>query len=244
MTERGPIIYSCDGLRAGWGATEVLDGITFDLASGETMAVLGRNGVGKSTLLSTIMGRSRYRAGDIQLKGESLVGKSIMKRSRLGIALVPQEREVFKTLTVVENLQIAKQAGGWDLEQAYDLFPRLAERRKHLGSHLSGGEQQMLAIARGLMAGPKLLMLDEPMEGLAPVIVDLIVEAIHKIRRENDIAVLLVEQHASIALSLSERVMVMERGRSIYDNGAGGAPPDKERVEALLALGSSNTETQ
>jgi branched-chain amino acid transport system ATP-binding protein len=235
MTDGSAPVFSCRELRAGWGATEVLDGITFDLAAGETMAILGRNGVGKTTLLSTIMGRARYRSGDLSFDGKTLAGSAIMKRSRLGIALVPQEREIFKSLTVLENLQIARHSGGWTLAQAYNLFPRLSERQKHLGNHLSGGEQQMLAIARSLMARPKLLMLDEPMEGLAPVIVDQIVRAVDRIRRENAIAILLVEQHASIALSLSDRVLVMERGRAVYDNGPGVAP-DKARIEALLAL--------
>jgi branched-chain amino acid transport system ATP-binding protein len=239
MTDSSAPVFSCSELRAGWGATEVLDGITFDLAAGETMAILGRNGVGKTTLLSTIMGRARYRSGDLSFNGRTLAGSAIMKRSRLGIALVPQEREIFKSLTVLENLQIARHSGGWTLAQAYNLFPRLSERQKHLGNHLSGGEQQMLAIARSLMAGPKLLMLDEPMEGLAPVIVDQIVQAVDRIRRENAIAILLVEQHASIALSLSDRVLVMERGRAVYDNGPGpGVAPDKARIETLLALSS------
>lgn len=239
MTDHPVAAFACQDLRAGWGATEILDGITFQLAAGDTIAILGRNGVGKTTLLSTIMGRARYRSGDISFMGKSLIGSAIMKRSRLGIALVPQEREIFKSLTVLENLQIARQPGGWTLAQAYDLFPRLAERHRHLGNHLSGGEQQMLAIARSLMAGPKLLMLDEPMEGLAPVIVDQIVQAVDRIRRESAITILLVEQHASIALSLSDRVLVMERGRAVYDNGP-GIEPDKAQIEALLALNDSD----
>lgn len=243
MTNRSATILSCRDVRSGWGATEILDGISFDLSAGETMAILGRNGVGKTTLLSTIMGRARFRSGELAFQGHSILGMSIMKRSQLGIALVPQEREIFRSLTVLENMQIAQQSGGWTLEQAYDLFPRLSERQKHLGNHLSGGEQQMLAIARSLMAGPKLLMLDEPMEGLAPVIVDQIIHAISRIQRENEIAVLLVEQHASIALSMSERVLVMERGRSIYDNGS-GEKPDKAKIEGLLALGNSEMPTK
>ncbi len=229
--------FSCRDLRAGWGTTEVLDGITFDLAPGETMAILGRNGVGKTTLLSTIMGRARFRSGAMSFMQKPLPGASILKRSRMGIALVPQEREIFKSLTVLENLRIASQPGGWTVQDVYDLFPRLSERQRHLGNHLSGGEQQMLAIARSLMAGPKLLMLDEPMEGLAPVIVDLIVDAIDRIRRESKISILLVEQHGSIALALSRRVMVMERGRAIYDNGT-EASPDADRIAKLIELNS------
>ncbi len=228
-------VLSCRNLRAGWGATEVLDGISFDLMPGEIIAILGRNGVGKTTLLSSIMGRARQRAGDLLFRGAPLKGLSIVRRSRMGIALVPQEREIFRSLSVLENLRIAAQTGGWSVDQVYDLFPRLAERRGHLGSHLSGGEQQMLSIARGLMTAPKLLMLDEPMEGLAPVIVDLIVAAIDRIRRETGMTILLVEQHGAIAQALSRRVMVMERGRIVYDNGR-DAPADSEAIARLIEL--------
>lgn len=222
-------------LRAGWGQTEILDGIDLTLAAGETLAVLGRNGVGKTTLLSAIMGRARQHGGEIRFCGNDVARLSIINRSRSGMALVPQEREIFKSLTVQENLQISHRKGGWTLDQVYDLFPRLAERNRHMGSNLSGGEQQMLSIARGLMTGPKLLMLDEPMEGLAPVIIELIVAAIKRITRETGIAVLLVEQHARIALSIASRVIVLDRGRVVYESGDAQAA-DINVIEDLIAL--------
>ena len=233
--ETSPLL-ACTDVHSGWDRTEVLSGIGFDLAAGETMAILGRNGVGKTTLLSTLMGRARLRGGTILYDGRDLAPLPIAARSHAGLALVPQEREIFRTLSVEENLRIAARKGGrWTLEGVYDLFPRLAERRRNMGGHLSGGEQQMLSIARALMTGPRLLMLDEPMEGLAPVIVDMLIAAIERIARESGIAVLLVEQHVRIALALSERCLVLDRGRIVYADGR-GERPDRDRIEALIAL--------
>lgn len=229
-------LLACTDVHSGWNQTEVLSGIGFDLAAGETVAILGRNGVGKTTLLSTLMGRARLRGGTILYDGRNLASLSIAARSHEGIALVPQEREIFRTLSVQENLQIAARKGGaWTLEAVYDLFPRLAERRRNMGGHLSGGEQQMLSIGRALMTAPRLLMLDEPMEGLAPVIVDMLIAAIERIAREGGLAVLLVEQHVRIALALSERCIVLDRGRIVYRDARGGTP-DRDRIEALIAL--------
>lgn len=228
-------LLECRDLHAGWGATEILGGLDLTLDRGETLAVLGRNGVGKTTLLSAIIGRARQTGGSISFAGKVIDRTSIMSRARSGIALVPQEREIFASLTVQENLEVSRQADGWTLDQAFDLFPRLGERNRNLGSNLSGGEQQMLAIARALMTGPSLLMLDEPMEGLAPVIVDHLVEAINRIRQETGIAVLLVEQHVKIALSMSERLIVMDRGQIIHRSDAQN-PPDLETLENLIAL--------
>lgn len=236
----GPALLVCRDLHAGWAKTQVLDGVSFELAAGETLAVLGRNGVGKTTLLSTLMGRARQTGGRLSYEGAPLSPLSIEARSRRGLALVPQEREIFRTLTVAENLLISRRAAGWSLERTYDLFPRLAERKRNLGRHLSGGEQQMLSIARALVAGPQLLMLDEPMEGLAPVIVDLLVDAIAQVQRESGIAILLVEQHVRIALALAERAMVLDRGRVVYGNGR-GTPPDRGAIEALIAPGQVGT---
>lgn len=228
-------LLACRGLRAGWGATHVLDAIDLTLGEAETLAVLGRNGVGKTTLLCAIMGRAVQYGGTITFAGKDIRGTSITARARSGIALVPQEREIFRSLTVRENLQISVRPGGWTLDQVYDLFPRLAERVHHNGSNLSGGEQQMLSIARALLTGARLLMLDEPMEGLAPVIVDQLIQVLERIRRETRVSILLVEQHARIALSLSERVIVMDRGRISYQSTAAD-PADLSRVEDLIAL--------
>lgn len=236
MLERtAPPLLACEGLRAGWAGTEVLNGIGFDIDEGETIAILGRNGVGKTTLLSAIMGRAEFRGGAIRFRGLGLEKQSIEARSRKGIGLVPQEREIFRSLTVEENLRIAERSGAAAIDQVYDLFPRLAERRRNMGAHLSGGEQQMLAIARALMGEPKLLMLDEPMEGLAPVIVEMLIAAISRIRNERKLAILLVEQHVSIALSLAQRALVLDRGRIVYDNGRTRGP-DAAEIEELIAL--------
>ncbi len=161
-----------EGVSAGYGETIVLERIDFELPPGGTLAVLGRNGVGKTTLIATIIGRTRLRAGSIRFAGREVAAMRPFRRARLGIGLVPQEREIFPSLTVAENLLVAARPGRWSLDQVFDFFPALAERRRHRGNQLSGGEQQMLAIGRALIGNPSLLLLDEPLEGLAPVIVD------------------------------------------------------------------------
>jgi branched-chain amino acid transport system ATP-binding protein len=197
-------------VRAGYGEAVVLDGISASLAEGGTLALLGRNGVGKSTLLLTLMGYTRLHKGDVRWRGASIVRLAPHRRARLGIGWAAQEREIFPSLTVEENLCVAARPGEWTLERAYALFPRLKERRAHRGNQLSGGEQQMLAIARALMLNPRLLLLDEPLEGLAPIIVE---ELAHALGNLAGIAMILVEQHAEIALSLAEQALVIERGR-------------------------------
>jgi len=197
-------------VRAGYGDAVVLDGVSASLAEGGTLAILGRNGVGKSTLLLTVMGYTRLHKGDVRWRGESIVRLAPHRRARLGIGWTAQEREIFPSLTVEENLCVAARPGEWTLERAYALFPRLKERRAHRGNQLSGGEQQMLAIARALLLNPRLLLLDEPLEGLAPIIVEELAHALGNLR---GIAMILVEQHAEIALSLTEQALVIERGR-------------------------------
>jgi branched-chain amino acid transport system ATP-binding protein len=160
------------GVDAGYGETVVIEGVSLALPLGKTLAVLGRNGVGKTTLLATIMGHTDLRAGRIGFAGQDISNLPAYLRSRLGIGFVPQEREVFRSLTVAENLSVSARRGAWTEARIYDLFPPLAERRAHSGNQLSGGEQQMLAIGRALMGNPLLLLMDEPLEGLAPVIVD------------------------------------------------------------------------
>ena len=206
-------------VRAGYGDAVVLDGISLALPEGGTLALLGRNGVGKSTLLLTLMGYTRLRKGDLLWNGKSIARLAPHRRARLGIGWVAQEREIFPSLTVQENLTVAAQPGPWDLPQVFQLFPRLAERRANKGHQLSGGEQQMLAIARALMTNPRLLLLDEPLEGLAPIIVEELAQAL---RHLAGMAMILVEQHAEIALSLTEQALVIERGR-IAHRGASRA---------------------
>jgi branched-chain amino acid transport system ATP-binding protein len=197
-------------VRAGYGDAVVLDGISLALAEGGTLAVLGRNGVGKSTLLLTIMGYTRLHKGELRWQGASIAPLPPHRRARLGIGWAAQEREIFPSLTVEENLGVAARPGEWTLERVYALFPRLKERRANRGNQLSGGEQQMLAIARALMTNPDLLLLDEPLEGLAPIIVE---ELAHALRNLAGVGMILVEQHAEIALALTEEALVIERGR-------------------------------
>ena len=205
-----------DSLRAGYGSTIVLEGVSLQLPPGGTIAVLGRNGVGKSTLLSTIMGHTTRHGGSIRYGDQQLETLPPHRRARLGIGLVPQEREIFRSLTVEENLTIAVRPGRWTLPRIYEFFPSLAERRRNRGNELSGGEQQMLSIGRALMLNPSLLLLDEPLEGLAPIIVEELVRGLRKMIVEEGTAVILVEQHAEIALSLTEHAVLLERGAIVH----------------------------
>jgi branched-chain amino acid transport system ATP-binding protein len=187
-------------VRAGYGETVVLEGISLTVPARGSLAVLGRNGVGKTTLLATIVGHTTLHGGAIRLDGRDLDGLAPHRRARRGIGWVPQEREVFRSLTVEENLAVAERPGRWTLARAYDLFPSLAGRRRHYGNELSGGEQQMLSIGRALMGNPTVLLMDEPLEGLAPVIVDIVLKGIERLLREDELSLILVEQHARLAL--------------------------------------------
>jgi branched-chain amino acid transport system ATP-binding protein len=233
---------TCERVSAGWGATQVITDVSLVLPPGETLAVLGRNGVGKTTLLSAIAGRADLRSGVIRLGSEQIGALPPYSRAALGIGLVPQEREIFPSLTVEENLLVAARSRGrgadaWNLVRVYDLFPRLQERRGIGGTKLSGGEQQMLSIGRALMGNPSILLMDEPMEGLAPVIVDLIVSAMKRIRAESGLAVLLVEQHLDIALEFTNRLLVLDRGSVIFDGTDGTQPVDRNFIEGLIGVG-------
>jgi branched-chain amino acid transport system ATP-binding protein len=188
---------------AGYGETVVLDGVSLALAEGGTLSILGRNGVGKTTLLASVLGHTTLHAGEIAFAGQSIAAMRPFRRARLGIGYVPQEREIFSSLDVEENLTVAARpvrGGGWTLARVYGLFPRLAERRRSMGNQFSDGEQQMLAVGRALMLNPSLLLLDEPLEGLVPVMVDRLLEALLRLRAEDGPAMVLVEQHARLAL--------------------------------------------
>jgi len=226
-----------DEIRAGYGDTVVLDGVTIDLAPGGTLAVLGRNGVGKTTLLATVMGHTTLHGGAIEFAGGKIMALPPYRRSRLGIGFVPQEREIFKSLTVEENLLVAARPGRWTLGRIYEFFPSLAERRQNRGNALSGGEQQMLSIGRALMGNPSLLLMDEPLEGLAPVIVEAVLKGLDRLKREDDIALLLVEQHARIALEFAERAIVLDRGRIIYTGESRMLLDHPEKLNALMGVG-------
>jgi branched-chain amino acid transport system ATP-binding protein len=200
-------------VRSGYGEAVVLDDVSIALAARGSLAVLGRNGVGKTTLLLTIMGFVPLARGAVRLRGEDISRLPPHRRAHLGLGWVPQAREIFPSLTVEENLTVAARPGRWDLAAVHRLFPRLAERRANLGNQLSGGEQQMLAIARTLMTNPSVLLLDEPLEGLAPIVVEELVAAVRRMAEDDSIALVLVEQHAAVALHLTQDAVIMERGR-------------------------------
>ena len=223
-------------LVAGYGDTVVIDGIDLSVAAGERVAILGRNGVGKSTLFSTVMGQTRHRGGTIALDGADVTRLPSYERARAGVGLVPQEREIFPSLSVEENLTIGARGSRWTIERVYDLFPRLAERRANAGNELSGGEQQMLAIARALMTDPKLLLMDEPLEGLAPVVIALLLKAFDRLREDGDLTILLIEQHARLALEFAPRAVVLDRGRIVHDGPSAELAKDGEKLARLVGV--------
>jgi branched-chain amino acid transport system ATP-binding protein len=233
MTEA---LLSLRDVRAGYGPAVVLDGVSIDVANRTGLAVLGRNGVGKSTLLLTIMGYTQVTQGCITWRGQDITRTTPHQRARAGIGWVAQEREVFTTLTVEENLTVAARAGHWDLSAVYGLFPRLAERRRNMGNQLSGGEQQMLAIARALMTNPALLLLDEPLEGLAPIVVDEVAAAINNMVSENATAFILVEQHVELALPLTQSAIVLERGQIVHQASSENLLKDHATLDRLVGL--------
>ena len=229
-------LLSLNDIRAGYGSAVVLDGISFDLPDHGGLAVLGRNGVGKSTLLLTIMGYTQVGRGRVVWRGDDITAWQPHRRAQSGIGWVAQEREIFTTLTVEENLTVAARPGRWTLAAVYDLFPRMAERRRNLGNQLSGGEQQMLAIARALMTNPALLLLDEPLEGLAPIVVEELAAAIRRMTEENAGAFILVEQHADIALSLTQSALVLERGRIVHAGPSAQLLADHATLDRYIGL--------
>jgi branched-chain amino acid transport system ATP-binding protein len=225
-----------EGVRAGYGETVVLEGVSLRLPARGTLAVLGRNGVGKTTLLATIMGHTTLHSGTIRLDRIDLGTLPPHRRARRGIAWVPQEREVFRSLTVAENLAVAERPGRWTMARVYDLFPSLAARRRHYGNELSGGEQQMLSIGRALMGNPTVLLMDEPLEGLAPVIVDVVLKGIERLQREDELSLILVEQHARLALRATERAIVLERGKIVHDGDSRTLLAAPDRLAALMGI--------
>jgi branched-chain amino acid transport system ATP-binding protein len=229
-------LLALDDVRAGYGDAVVLDGITLGVPQGRSLAVLGRNGVGKSTLLLTIMGFTRISRGAVIWRGRDITRAAPHWRACNGLAWVAQEREIFPSLDVEENLMVASRPGRWDLEAVYRLFPRLNERRASRGNHLSGGEQQMLAIARALMTNPMLLLLDEPLEGLAPIIVEELTAAIRRMTADEGTAFVLVEQHAEVALSLTDEAIVLERGSIVHRARSQDLLKDEATLDRLIGL--------
>ena len=222
------------GVRAGYGETVVLEDVQFALPERSSLAVLGRNGVGKTTLLATIMGHTTFHAGGIEYLGRPIERLPVHERNRLGIGYVPQARDIFPSLSVEENLTVAGRPGRWTLQRVYELFPRLAERRAAMGNQLSGGEQQMLAIGRALMGNPSLLLMDEPLEGLAPIIVEALLKAMARLIRDEALTVILVEQSAKLVLEVTERALVLSRGRIVYDGPSNHLLEDTELLTSLV----------
>ena len=229
-------LLSFKNVRAGYGEAVVLDDITFEIPERGSLAVLGRNGVGKSTLLLTLMGFTQLRRGSIAWRGTDITRMAPHRRAQAGIGWVAQEREIFANLSVEENLTVASRPGRWDLGAVFELFPRLKERQQSKGNQLSGGEQQMLATARALMTNPALLLLDEPLEGLAPIIVEELVRGLRKMITEEGTAVILVEQHAEIALSLTEHALLLERGAIVHRARSADLLKDHATLDRYIGL--------
>jgi branched-chain amino acid transport system ATP-binding protein len=230
-------LLAFDQVVAGYGNAVVLHRLGFTLQQGQSLAVLGRNGVGKTTLLETLMGNTHVMQGAIRWQGADITRWPAHRRSRAGLGWVPQEREVFPSLTVEENLIVVARPGPWNLPRLYQFFPRLKERRGNYGNQLSGGEQQMLAIGRALMTNPKLLLLDEPMEGLAPIIVEELAASIRRLCESEGLASIVVEQHPVLALEMTHRAIVLERGTVVHAGSSAALAADASVLENLLGVG-------
>jgi branched-chain amino acid transport system ATP-binding protein len=231
-----PELLAFDRVSAGYGESIVLEDVSFSMEEGASLALLGRNGVGKTSLLVTLMGLTRMHKGAVRWAGRDLARMPTHQRSRAGLGWVPQERHMFPSLTVEEHLTVVARPGPWTLARIYEIFPRLHERRANMGNQLSGGEQQMVAIARALMTNPRILLLDEPMEGLAPIIVQELVRVMRRLIAEEGMAVIVVEQHARLALSLTERAIVLDRGRIVHDADSASLLADGDKLDRLVAV--------
>ncbi len=225
-----------EGMVAGYGEAVVLNGISLELPAGQSMALLGRNGTGKTTLINTLVGVTRRHAGRIVLGGRDVTFLPPFQRAEAGIGWVPQERNIFKSLTVEENLTAVARPGPWDVKRVYDMFPRLAERRSNMGTQLSGGEQQMLAVARALVLNPRLLLLDEPLEGLAPIIVEELLRSIARVVREEGLSAIIVEQNPRLILGMTQRAVVLDRGMVAHADSSEALARDPDTLERLLAV--------
>nr|WP_281721285.1 ABC transporter ATP-binding protein [Nitrosomonas nitrosa] len=232
MTE----LLNAEGIVAGYGAGIVLDDVSLRLPEGDSLAILGRNGVGKTTLILTLMGMTKLSRGHVRFRASEITNLPTHRRAAAGLGWVPQERMVFPSLTVEEHLSVVARRGPWTAERVFQMFPRLEERRKNLGNQLSGGEQQMLAIARALMVNPALLLLDEPMEGLAPIVVQELVRVIREMVSQSGVSIILVEQHARLALSLTNSALVLDRGRIAYQGSSQALMSDSQTLEQFIAI--------
>jgi branched-chain amino acid transport system ATP-binding protein len=224
------------GVFAGYGETVVLEDVRLALREGETLSIIGRNGVGKTTLLATVMGHTTLHGGAINLRGRNITRLAPHRRSWAGLGYVPQEREIFPSLSMRENLEVALRPGTWTIDAVYGLFPRLAERQSNRGNQLSGGEQQMLAIARALVGNPSVILMDEPSEGLAPVIVEELARVIKRLASAESLTLVVVEQNTRLALDISPRTVVLDRGRVVYDGASAALKGDSAKLEQLIGV--------
>jgi len=242
-----PVLLSVNNLSAGYGEAVILQQISFQMKAGETLALLGRNGTGKTSLIDTLAGATRQHQGEIILDGIALHKLPSYKRANAGIGWVPQERNIFKSLTVHENLTAvarlpAKSGAGvhWTPERVYQLFPRLAERKLNLGTQLSGGEQQMLAVGRALVTNPRLLLLDDPFEGLAPLIVEELLKAISRLTRVEGLSAIIVEQHPQAILAISDQAIVLDQGQVVHSSSAESLLQQSDVLAKLLGVSRSS----
>jgi len=231
-----PELLTIDNLSAGYGEAIVLKNISFKIAEGEALALLGRNGMGKTTLVNTIVGVTRRRGGNIGLDGRDITHLRPDQRAHAGIGWVPQERNIFKSLTVEENMTAIARPGPWTLEKVYSVFPRLQERRRNLGNQLSGGEQQMLAVARALILNPRIMLLDEPFEGLAPIIIEELLAVLSRIIRDEKLSVILVEQNAHKILGVTHRAIILERGSIVHEGTSAALKADPALLERYVGV--------
>jgi len=229
-------LLKIDGLKSGYGEAVVVQGISVSLEQGQSLALLGRNGTAKTTLLNTLVGVTRHHAGRIWLAGQDITPLAPHERAVAGIGWVPQERNIFKSLTVHENLTAVARSGPWTVQRAYEMFPRLAERQANMGNQLSGGEQQMLAVARALVLNPKLLLLDEPLEGLAPIIVEELLRSIARVVRDEGMSAIIVEQNPRMILPITQRAVVLDRGSVVHEGSSAELMADRERLDRWLAV--------
>ena len=229
-------LLALDNLCAGYGEAIVISDICLRLEEGRSLAVLGRNGVGKTTLVNSIIGVTRHRGGRVMLAGSDITRLSSDERARGGIGWTPQERNIFRSLTVVENLTAVARKGPWTLRRIFEMFPRLAERRGNFGNQLSGGEQQMLAIGRALVLNPRLILLDEPTEGLAPVIVEELLRALRRIIREEGLSCVVIEQHAKKILGVTDEAIILERGMIVHAAESSRLAADTVTLDRYLGV--------